>query len=197
LSRYIVHPLNPLPPTAETSGIAQATFFEALNTVSIPHLATNTSGLLTNEVWDRTDRSALKAMDEEEVIRLRDRLRVKLEAGSSKSGKIKDMIDQVEEEYEWDTRIGGDEEGEEDAVGEEVEQGAKGDKIEEDDDDLFGDDGDDADDPVIVDSQSQSKAQSKEAKEPKAPSNPRPGWNLVDYVRFMDTGVEPQRPTSS
>jgi hypothetical protein len=136
-------------------------------------------------------------MDEEEVIRLRDRLRVKLEAGSSKSGKIKDMIDQVEEEYEWDTRIGGDEEGEEDAVGEEVEQGAKGDKIEEDDDDLFGDDGDDADDPVIVTSQSQSKAQSKEAKEPKAPSNPRPGWNLVDYVRFMDTGVEPQRPTSS
>ena len=138
------------------------------------------------------------------VQALRERLaeRLKREEGAAK--RLREVVQEKEEEYDWGMRI--DEEGADDgAQGGEAKGEAAGD---EDEDDLFGDDGEvQIITPPAAATASTgtagAKAPAASAQGPgegagtigagvaAAPPNPRAGWSTADYIKYMDTGRIP------
>jgi len=140
----------------------------------------------------------MKGMGEDEVGKLLSGLKRRLGRENEMSRGILEEAERVSAEMDWELRIGDDGEGEEEEAVDEVKV-EKVDKGGEEDEDLFGDDDDD-DDIVMIDpppsvktENMATKGKEKNAEKGKSP-NPREGWTVVDYVRFMETG---KRPTST
>lgn len=106
-------------------------------------------------------------MSERDLDALTLRLRGRLERESAMTERMKEAVKRYEDQVEWSMRI------EDDAAA------AEGDGEGEDEDDLFGDEDGEKPPPTT-----------KVAPVKIAP-NPREGWNLTDYLKFMDTGVQP------
>lgn len=108
----------------------------------------------------------LQRMNDPDLERLRSGLKAKLERDSLRAKKLQDIIKEKEEEVDWVLRIGeGEEEEEDDLFGD--EKGADGGKAEE----------------------GEGKT-GEESVKPLGP-NPREGWAVDDYLRYMDSGLEP------
>lgn len=102
-------------------------------------------------------------------------LKGRLEREGRIADNLRGALERSGEEYEWGMRVeGGDDEPEE-----------SGDGKKEDEDDLFGDDEDD------MEEVGKPKETVDEGKKVAVP-NPREGWRVADYVRYMDTGVGPK-----
>ena len=93
---------------------------------------------------------------------------------SNKARAVREEIAQREEEVNWTMRIGENDEQGQDGEGEDGEE----------EEDLFGDN----------DEVDEAGVQEGEGKGDGAMENPRKGWTVKDYVRFMGTGVEPTSP---
>ena len=139
-----------------------------------------------------------------EALRKKLEERLKREEGAAK--RLRELVQGKEEEYDWGMRIDETGDGEEEAEGDKAEEKGHGTgKGEEDEDeDLFGDD----EDIKIIEppaaaaaaqagggagtgtSVKQTGSGSTAVGEPKL-QNPRAGWSVADYVRFMDTGKAP------
>ena len=170
LTRYLVHPLHPLP--TDAGQLAQPTFFEALNTVPIPPLSTASSDLLSDPPWIPSEQ--LKRMDEQELQLWKRELNARLERESHRAQAVKMAIERTEEEVDWEMRIGvGSDDEDEENEGRDEEEG-------EGHGHLFGDE------PEVV----MKEGGEQEPIKVKVP-NPREGWMLADYIRYMDTGKKP------
>lgn len=142
-----------------------------------------------------------------EALRRKLEERLKREEGAAKG--LRELVQEKEEEYDWGMRIDETGEGEEGEGGKGETAGEKGQgagKVEEDeDDDLFGDD----EDIKIIEPPAGAAAAAQAGAgagtgtsvqqtgsgftavgEPKL-QNPRAGWSVADYVRYMDTGKAP------
>lgn len=103
-------------------------------------------------------------MSESELEGLERRLKDRLKR---ESGRAKGLVEEVEKrsgEVDWTMRV--DVEGE------------------DDDGSLFGGDSDDEGD------KGENTSPKQEAKEPSKP-NPREGWTIQDYVKYMESGTKP------
>jgi hypothetical protein len=104
-------------------------------------------------------------MDEPVLLGVTKRLKDRLERESVRAKRLKELVSEKEGEVDWAMRIGeGHDDGEE----------------EEEEDDLFGD-GDEEKDWG-------------EGDDVKLGPNPREGWSLADYVRYIDSGLGPAAP---
>ena len=104
-------------------------------------------------------------MGEEELTRLESRLKDRLGREEGRSRGLKDEIERRREEIDWVMRVD-EEEGE--------------------DGSLFGDDEDGG--------EGADEGAGKEDKFETAP-NPREGWTIQDYVKYMETGIPPTNST--
>ncbi|KAK4689244.1 hypothetical protein P7C73_g858, partial [Tremellales sp. Uapishka_1] len=157
LSRYLVHPLNPLPAEG-ISPLAPDTFFQALNTQQLP--AVSASNQTRENGMEGVQMDLLQA-------RLRDRLRRE----STIAKAVGKEIERREEEVDWTMRINDEEDDQ--------EKEAK--SADEEDEDLFGDDEDEEGVAKVKETTTQKEAL----------PNRRPGWQLSDYLQFMESGKEP------
>ncbi|ORY31244.1 hypothetical protein BCR39DRAFT_587576 [Naematelia encephala] len=181
LENYIVHPLNAL--TSDSDPMAPDIFFQVINTQLIPSVKTSHAELLSPPEW--ADTAELKRMNVDELGVVERRLEERLSRESITAKKILEEIQTREDEVDWTMRIGGDDDAQGDGDDENDNDNGKDkdkDKEDDEDEDLFGDNDDE---PVVV-----VPADGK--KEP-LPPNPRDGWTLADYGRYMDTGKEPIR----
>ena len=175
LESYITHPLNPLPNPDEEgadkiSPYASDVYFQVLNTLPIPQLSEAQADLLgTGSGW--TTKDGLRGLGEVELDRLEGRLKARLEREGGRARGLKDEIERKREEVDWLMRVDEEEEGE--------------------DGSLFGDDEDDGEggdkDEAMPDGMGKDKVEPVNG----AP-NPREGWTIQDYVKFMETGTEPK-----
>lgn len=132
------------------------------------------------------------------VHALRERLvdRLKREEGAAK--RLREVVQEKEEEYDWAMRI--DDEVL-DGDGQAERKGGEGVTKDEDEEDLFGDD----EEVQII----PPSGTAKEAKAVKAENgggaatgaaaatpNPRSGWTTADYIKYMDTGRIPPSATA-
>jgi hypothetical protein len=167
LESFLTHPLNPLPnPDQEgadkISPYASDVYFQVLNTLPIPQLSEAQTELLgAGSGW--TTKDGLRGMGEVELDRLEGRLKDRLGREGERARSLKDEIERRREEVDWGMRVD-EEEGE--------------------DGSLFGDDEDEGGEKEETMADAGAKA------EPAAPiSNPREGWTIQDYVKFMETGI--------
>jgi hypothetical protein len=174
LERYIVHPLNPLPPSSAADPIAPEAFFQVINTQALPAVTEAQAGLIERREWKGRDE--LRGLDEPALEALLMGLKGRLEREGRISDGLRGALERAGEEYEWGMRVDG---------GEDDEDAGDGKKGEEDDDDLFGDDDEETEEV------GKSKEQGETGKKVVAP-NPREGWRVADYVRYMDTGAGPK-----
>jgi hypothetical protein len=173
LSKYIVHPLNPLPNDANP--LAGDVFFQALNTLPRP------------EVDTTEDMGRLRGLKEDDLGRLLNGLKSRMSREGEQTRKILEEVERVSGEMDWELRIDDEGEGEAEAELEEVKV-AKQEKDDEDED-LFGDDEDD--DVVMIDPPVKAEAGEVREKEKEKLPNPRDSWPVVDYVQLMETGRQP------
>lgn len=180
LESYLVHPLNPLPTgeaaaQADLSPFAPDVFFQVINTLPLPALSAAQDQLKVTP--------ALRRMDERELDHLEQRLRDRLKR---ESGRAKSLIMEVERksaEVDWTMRVD-EEEGD------------------EDDGSLFGGggsedgDGEGGSDGAGTKLPGES-GQDEGTSAPLPAANPREGWTIQDYVRFMETGNSTSTATST
>jgi hypothetical protein len=178
LSKYIIHPLNPLP--ADANPLAGDTFFQALNTLPLPAV-------------DPVEQKArFKGMKEEETVRVAAGLRGRLKREDETVKGILGEVERISGEMDWELRIEDDLEGEvegEDGVQGQEAGGKEKEKADEDYEDLFGDSEDD--DVVMVDPPSKPLQNEPSSTERTKLLNPREGWTVTDYVVYMDSGRQP------
>lgn len=174
LESYITHPLNPLPNPDEEgaekiSPYASDVYFQVLNTLPIPQLSEAQAELLgTGSGW--TNKDGLRGLGEIELDRLEGRLKDRLEREAGRARGLKDEIERKREEVDWAMRVD-EEEGE--------------------DGSLFGDDDEDGSEGGDKD---EAMAGSETKAEPvKEIPNPREGWTIQDYIKYMETGTKPNR----
>lgn len=166
LERYIVHPLNPLPASADP--IAPEAFFQVINTQSLPAVSDAQAELLARREWK--GKEELRGLGEMDLGRIMSGLKSRLEREMKIAEGLRGALESASEEYEWGMRVDAAE-GEED-----------GEKKDEEDDDLFGEEGE------------MEEVKAAQAAKQLAP-NPREGWKIADYMRYMDTGVPPNVTT--
>jgi hypothetical protein len=106
-------------------------------------------------------------MDDAKLAGVRATLGRRLQREKAMAGTLSEEIKRRAEEYEWDMRVDADED--------------------EEKDDLFDEEEEEADGDVAM------KEEEKAAQAP----NPRPGWKVTDYLRFLDMGrVPPSQPAA-
>jgi hypothetical protein len=120
------------------------------------------------------EKDRLRRMDERELGAVEGRLvdRLKREKGRAKGlkGEIEGRMDEVD----WVMRVDEEEEGE--------------------DGSLFGDDEDeDEDEGDQAKAEADVGAKAQTGTETKTAPNPREGWTIQDYVKFMETGIPPAK----
>lgn len=121
----------------------------------------HTSSLLGSTPWK--DSTELRGLSQSDLEAFSQRIRKRLNEENAIGEGLSELVKAQSEEYEWDKRV--------------QEEGEAG---EDDDDDLFNDKEDMAEEKQNED-------------EPELAPNPRPGWTLADYVGYMDAGVRPSR----
>jgi hypothetical protein len=132
------------------------------------------------------------------VEQLRKQLAERLGREERAAKALRELVQEKEEEYDWAVRIDGEEEDGDEGDGDRAAAAAAvGGLANEDDDDLFGDDEDvkiiEAPGPAsasAVQGGQKSSAGAATTTESMA-RNPREGWSVADYVRYMDTGKAP------
>jgi len=168
LESFLTHPLNPLPNPDEEgadqiSPYASDVYFQVLNTLPIPQLSEAQDELLgAGSGW--TTKDGLRGLGEVELDRLEGRLKDRLERESGRARGLRDEIDRKRKEVDWAMRVD-EEEGE--------------------DGSLFGDDEDEAE----GDKDDTMAGKEEEKPEPETIPNPREGWTIQDYVKYMETGI--------
>lgn len=153
-----------------------------INTQALPAVTDVQAELIKRREWK--GREELKGLDEGDLGRILSGLRARLGREGRIADGLRGVLETSGEEYEWGMRVDGGE------ADEEQEEGGKGEsKGDEEEDDLFGED---EDDMVEVVKPSEGK---QEAEVKKLAPNPREGWRVADYVRYMDTGEGPKVPS--
>jgi len=166
LESYLTHPLNPLPNPDEegadkVSPYASDVYFQVLNTLPIPQLSEAQDELLgAGSGW--TTKDGLRGLGEVELDRLEGRLKDRLERESGRARGLMDEVDRKREEVDWAMRVD-EEEGEDGSLFGDDEDEGEGDK----DDTMAG----------------------KDEEKPETLPNPREGWTIQDYVKYMETGI--------
>jgi hypothetical protein len=165
LESFLTHPLNPLPNPDEegadkVSPYASDVYFQVLNTLPIPQLSEAQDELLgAGSGW--TTKDGLRGLGEVELDRLEGRLKDRLERESGRARGLRDEIERKREEVDWAMRVD-EEEGEDGSLFGDDEDEAEGDK----DDTMAGNE-----------------------EKPETIPNPREGWTIQDYVKYMETGI--------
>lgn len=94
LSRFSLHPLNPLPQDADV--MAHETLFQAMNTMPLP-----------DAVQEDPERlRTLKEMDEGALEALLQALKGRLQEGQSRCKRLEEVVREKEDEVELNMRIG-------------------------------------------------------------------------------------------
>ncbi|ORX40968.1 hypothetical protein BD324DRAFT_612723 [Kockovaella imperatae] len=209
LSKYLVHPLNPLAPVGTEQGdqinpIARDIFEWVLSTLPNPSLSAFETQLLapgqrtdSQTAWMTMDE--LKGLSEQQANDLSKELRDRLMRESRRAEAMREEIERKEEEMDWEMRIlEGDNDDDTIAEGQasaktEAEGDAKPDvegAKKEQEEDLFGDGEDDF---VMMDGPATSTNKDAPKPTPKKPEeDPQERWRLADYITYMDTGRLPQ-----
>ena len=166
LQHYLVHPLHALPDEAEP--LAHTVMLEAINTMPLaPH--------------DDSSGSSGASYDS---------VRRRLQVEKNRVQGLRSVLERVEAEYDWETRVGVDEDegDEEPSAGEgtkevpvEVKDGEGEDGDEEDD--LFGDVA--VDEDVSMDSTSKALTADRGFIDV---GRRKPDWSVEQYIDFMDDG---------
>lgn len=177
LRSYLAHPLNPLPHPGSSSDVnnnvspfAPDVYFQVLNTLPLPSLSAAQDDLLSGPEW--IDKSALKRMNDTELEGLERRLKDRLKREGERAQSLIEEVDNRAAEVDWTMRVNEEEEG--------------------DDGSLFGGESD-GEDPTAGKGKSGEEAggpttnQAKELPQP----NPREGWTIQDYVKYMESGIAP------
>ena len=183
LAHYLVHALRTLP--ADCNPVAPDVLFQVINTMQLPQLEESQKELLADNSAQRGSSSFLslpgqvklhpledlRKLDDVALARLTNDMRARLKREKARADVMIKEIQRREEEFDWAFRITEDDEDEEK-------------------DDLFDDDEDDGDVKM--------KEEQQAAKEEKPP-NPREGWKVSDYLRFLDSGKlpDPARPPTN
>jgi hypothetical protein len=153
--------LTPLNPLpGDADPMVQAAFMESLNTMPLNDLQLASNALLEQETGIWKPAAELRKMDEDELTRYRDALRRRLEKEALQAKKLGDLARAGELKDTWKSRIG---EGDAD----------------EEDDDLFDEPADEG--------ETEARADAAPVV-PKLP-NPREGWGLADYIKYIDSGM--------
>ena len=159
IRQYLITPLNPLPVDADP--MVQAAFMESLNTMPLNDLQIASNSLLEQEVGIWKPVADLKKMEEDDLTRYRDALKRRLEKEALQAKKLGELARAGELKDTWKSRIG------------------EGDAEDEDEDDLFDEPADDA----------EAKAPADAATAPPKLPNPREGWQMADYIKYIDSGA--------
>jgi hypothetical protein len=117
-------------------------------------------------------------MDEGSLARLGEGLRERLGREKNMADAVREEIGRREEEVDWGMRI---------VVGDEGTEG-DGEGGGDGEDDLFGED----EDEEMGGEGKKVGDQAKGQGEGEGLWNPREGWTVVDYVRFMESGKQPE-----
>ncbi|KAL7420870.1 hypothetical protein Q5752_004824 [Cryptotrichosporon argae] len=204
LASYLVHPLHPLP--ADATPLAADLMFQVINTQLLPSVTssagytsapagagasgsgsgagagTATEGTLSARITEHAP-ELLARMDDVALGAYTRALRTRTAREGQRAQALLREIVRREDEVDWAMRIRDDDDDEGEGEGEGgdgAEVASKredGDGDGDGDDDLFGED--DEGDAVMA-----APVAAKAA-------NPREGWNLADYLRYMEKGVGP------
>jgi hypothetical protein len=139
-----------------------------INTQSLPAVSDAQAELLARREWK--GKEELRGLGEMDLGRIMTGLKARLEREMKIAEGLRGTLESASEEYEWGMRVDAAE-GEED-----------GEKKDEEEDDLFGEE------------EETEEVKAAQAAKQLAP-NPREGWKIADYMRYMDTGVSPDVST--
>lgn len=190
LSRYLVHPLTPLPSTdsagSEITPLVQDAFFQAINTVPLVAAPADDrfEGMGPNVSFSHTQ-DQLRALSEMDLEDLRRRILLIMERDGMKAKAMKEEIDRRAEEVDWAMRVDEVEEGDDYEDDEIAVAPTKGNDETRDDDDLFG-----SDDESMEAVPAADTASTRHSKEQQT-SMSCATWKPTDFVKFMDSGAQP------